>query len=281
MNKRATDGGFFVVSTLLKRQSPPEWLMLGSFAVYCFVFPWAMLLLVFDWMPFGMEWMSSLLLAMLGLAAAGWLWANYGRTGLVASASIFALGLALEYVGVMTGFPFGAYKYTGVLVPDLPGGVPLAIGFAWLLIIVGSLYTARWVFSPRATLKGTIILSLMGAALAVGLDLLLEPVAYHVKNYWVWLAGGAAYYGIPASNFLAWLACAFAMNLFVAAMLGFGKKLEWAWLPVALFTMNVLLFGVVDVAHGYWIPGVVGLVAVTLIWSARNAKRNRPLTPNP
>jgi uncharacterized membrane protein len=250
---------------LPKHLHPAEWLMLASFGVYCFVFPWAVLLLSFNWMPLGMEWMSSLLLAALGLASACWLWANYGRAGLLVSAAIFALGLGLEYLGVSTGFPFGAYSYTGVLIPDLPGGVPLAIGFAWLLIIMASLYTARWVFSSVGIVPRIFPLSIAGAILAVGLDMLLEPVASHVKDYWAWQANGPLYYGIPASNFLAWLVAATLMNLIVAALPGFNKTVEWAWLPVALFGMNVVLFGVVDVAHGYWIAGVVGLVMAGLI----------------
>ena len=48
------------------------WAVLLPLAVFCFVYPFALLLLSFDWMPFGMEWMSSLLLVMLGLAAGGW-----------------------------------------------------------------------------------------------------------------------------------------------------------------------------------------------------------------
>ncbi|MEO8288086.1 MAG: carotenoid biosynthesis protein [Chloroflexota bacterium] len=248
--------------------------MLGSFGIYCFVFPWAMLLLSFDWMPFGMEWMSSLLLAMLGLSAAGWLWSNYSRAGLFVGACIFVLGVALEYAGVLTGFPFGPYRYTGVLIPELPGGVPFAIGFAWLLVIVGGLFTARWLL-PTSGRHATsaLLLSLLGAALAVGLDLLLEPVASHIKSYWTWLAGDGDYYGIPWSNFGAWFVAALAMNLIVAALLGLDKPLRWKWLPVALLGMNVVLFGVVNVAHGYFIAGAIGLAMLGLLlagWIRQN-----------
>src|SRR4051794_20122739 len=118
------------------------WAVLLPFGVFCFVYPFAMLLLSFDWMPFGMEWMSSLLLAMLGLTALSWLWLNFGPAGAAVGALVFVLGVALEYVGVATGLPFGRYRYTGVLVPGLPGGVPLAIGFAWLFIVISGLFTA-------------------------------------------------------------------------------------------------------------------------------------------
>src|SRR3712207_2857368 len=127
--------------------SPAEWVMLGSFGVFCFVFPFATFLLSFDLMPWGMEWMSSLLLAMLGLACGAWMVVNFGRMGLLLSLTVLGLGVALEYVGVFTGVPFGEYRYKGVLVPELPGEVPLAIGFAWLLIVVGGLFTARWVLN--------------------------------------------------------------------------------------------------------------------------------------
>lgn len=281
-NKRATIGGSFVaLVTWWRTLKPAEWLMLCAFGVYCFVFPWAMLLMSFDWMPFGMEWMSSLLLAMLGLASAGWLWTNFGRIGLIVSAGIFTVGVALEYMGVLTSFPFGSYKYTGVLVPELPGGVPVAIGFAWLLIVVSGLFTAQsLLLSRRSPVVSRRLSVCIGALLAVGLDLLLEPVAYHIKNYWQWLANEGGYYGIPWSNFLAWFVAAFVMNLAVSAILKSSRPTFWAWMPVALFTMNVLLFGTVNIAHGYWLSGIIALILITAIALGRPATgRRRPKTP--
>jgi putative membrane protein len=169
--------------------TPSEWLMLVAFGVFCFVFPFATFLMSFDLMPWGMEWMSSLLLAMLGLACGAWMVVNFRHVGLLLSLLVLALGVALEYVGVFTGVPFGEYRYTGVLVPELPGGVPLAIGFAWLLVVVGGLFTARHLLNyVNARLLSVWPTILLGSVLAVGLDLLLEPVAYHVKGYWEWQA---------------------------------------------------------------------------------------------
>ena len=269
--------------TLLKTASklrPLEWATLSPFAVFCFVYPFALFLLSFDLMPFGMEWMSSLLLAMLGLTAASWLWLTYGAPGGALGALLFVLGLSLEYVGVITGVPFGRYSYTGVLVPGLPGGVPVAIGFAWLLIVVAGLFTARRLVKYRAlsteyrvhmqhsvlaTRYSLLATSFLGALLAVGLDMLLEPVAYHVKGYWVWLEDGPGYYGVPWSNFATWFVAAFVMNLVVSTTLP-RKEVLWGWVPVALYTMNVILFGVVNVAHGFWLPGVIGIALLSLLF---------------
>lgn len=241
------------------RLSGAEWAMLGAFGVFCFVFPFATFLMSFDLMPWGMEWMSSLLLAMLGLACGAWMVVNFRWVGLWLSLGVLVAGVALEYVGVITGVPFGEYRYTGVLVPELPGGVPIAIGFAWLLVVVGGLFAARWLLAhtnvrPRSPWPA----NLLGAALAVGLDLLLEPVAYHVKGYWEWQAPPSqGYYGVPWSNFAAWLVAALVMNWLVSRAIGSAKGLRWRWLPVWLYGMNVFMFGVVNVMHGFWVPGAI------------------------
>ena len=66
------------------------------------------------------------------------------------------------------------------------------------------------------------------------------------------------------------------MNLVVVATLGLTGRLKWAWMPVALFVINVALFAVVNVAHGYWIPGIVGLVLVGLVGVQARGQLGRP-----
>ena len=253
-----------------------ERVMLGSFGVFCFVFPFATFLMSFDLMTWGMEWMSSLLLAMLGLACGAWMAVNFGRVGLWLSLGVLASGVTLEYVGVTTGLPFGEYHYTGVLVPVLPGGVPLAIGFAWLLVVVGGLFSARWLLArisvgPHSPWGA----NLLGAGLAVCLDLLLEPVAYHVKGYWEWLAPPSeGYYGVPWSNFATWLVATLVMNWLVSRATRGVQRLRWRWLPVWLYGMNVFMFGVVNMMHGFWVPGVVMFLLLTVLGSTA-ARRHR------
>lgn len=263
-----------------RRMQPAELVMLAAFGVFCFIYPFATLLLSLDLMPFGMEWMSSLLLAVLGLTAWAWLWVNFGETGVALGAILFLSGIALEYLGVSTGLPFGSYRYTGVLVPELPGAVPLAIGFAWLFIVVSGLFTARRIVEAAFRtvpphLSPIWPALLLGASLAVGLDLLLEPVAYHVKRYWEWLGNVGGYYGVPWSNFAAWFIAALAMSSLTIALSTKLKSpnshsvLRWHWLPVALYGMNVAIFGIVNLAHGFWAAGVITLLLFLLIAGAR------------
>ncbi|HKP52988.1 MAG TPA: carotenoid biosynthesis protein [Chloroflexia bacterium] len=253
-----------------------EKVMLSAFGVYTFVYPFAIFLLSFDLMPFGMEWMSSMLLAMLGVTAAAWLWTNFGARGLVLGVAIFAAGLALEYIGVSTGLPFGPYSYTAVLAPLLPGGMPLAIGFAWVLIVVSGLFTARWSLRSAPAWVTCIV----GALLAVGLDFLLEPVTYHVKGYWLW-QGSEGYYGVPWTNFLAWLVAALLMNLIVGRILDLIMQVRWGWVPGALYVMNVIMFGIVNLTHRFWWSGLIGLVLLGGLWLMRRALSTHPAPSAP
>jgi uncharacterized membrane protein len=109
--------------------------------------------------------------------------------------TVILLSLAVETLGAMTGFPFGAYIYTDRFGPVL-GVVPLAIPLAWQVVLTNALFLVRDVAKhlPR-----------WGEALAAGLvatlyDAVLEPFATSVKGYWHWRDGA-----VPIQNYVAWL----------------------------------------------------------------------------
>jgi hypothetical protein len=51
----------------------------------------------------------------------------------------------------------------------------------------------------------------------------------------------------------------------MAALLKPEKRPRWEWLPIALFVMNVVLFGVVNLAHGYWLAGAEAVLLCGVI----------------
>ncbi|MDM4720004.1 carotenoid biosynthesis protein [Micromonospora sp. WMMA1363] len=132
-------------------------------------------------------------------------------------------GLAIEALGVATGFPFGSYDYSGQLGPKLVG-VPLVIPLAWTWMawpawLAAVRLTGGAGGGPTRTAGGA---SRVGAAArrialaALGLatwDLFLDPQMV-AEGHWVWrdatpaLPGLA---GIPASNYLGWLLFAVLM----------------------------------------------------------------------
>lgn len=121
-------------------------------------------------------------------------------------------GLAIEALGVATGFPFGSYDYSGELGPKLLG-VPLVIPLAWTWMawpawLAAVRLTSRAGSGPgsRADQHSLGRVALAAAGLAAW-DLFLDPQMV-AEGYWVWLNQTPALPGlpgIPVSNYLGWL----------------------------------------------------------------------------
>lgn len=247
-------------------------LLLLLCVIFCIAYPIGVTGVAFDvHPPFSLTWAGSALLflegSMLIIAAmlsAGW------RRGLLAGMVIIALSYVVETIGVNTGFPFGVYYYTGVLFPALPGGVPLAVMFAWVLIIFG---VYGWLTggqmggsqngSQRIGLRGAII----GALLATLLDLEIEPVATHLERYWLWLGpGNVNYYGVPIANFVAWFFVSCALLLLIDQIvarwhISFPRRQWEEYLPRVLYVLSLFMFGLVDLTHGYYGATLMGVLA--------------------
>ncbi len=239
--------------------------------VYLFCYPFAVVGIAFNvHANFSMAWAGSFLLFVEGALAVCWLGLLYGwlRGGLLAL--IIALGAASgETLGVLTGWPFGPYRYTAILLPQLPGGVPLPVIGAWLLVMVAAVATAR-ALAPRAP---RVVLIALATGLGVALDVILEPVAVHIVGYWRWLATGP-YYGIPTLNFVGWaVLCA----IFAATMLSFPisstdqATIVLTTAGVWLYLLTAMMFGVIALTHHLPLAALVGCVAVVglIAWLVR------------
>jgi hypothetical protein len=118
---------------------------------------------------------------------------------------IFCLSAALigygsEVSGVHTGFPFGNYWYGPVLGVQV-FEVPLMIGVNWLLLS----YMAGHFFHTK--IQNDILAALAAAALMVGIDFIIEPVAISL-DFWSW-EGNI----VPVQNYLGWLGVAFIIQI--------------------------------------------------------------------
>ncbi|HEY1017185.1 MAG TPA: carotenoid biosynthesis protein [Herpetosiphonaceae bacterium] len=232
-----------------------------AWASYLFLWFWSVPLLALDLVPPGGEAMASVMLILPG-ALAGWrLLERGGRPGRAAGwlviGAILVGSWAVEHLGVTSGWPFGRYRYEGVLLPTLVGVVPLAIPFAWLLVVPGALELARLLL-PRAPLP---VLGLLGATLAMLLDMVIEPVAVYVNGYWTWLDAGP-FYGIPTANFIAWwvVSALFCVLLLLYLRPAWRAEPQPALdLPAMLYLLNLALFTVVDLARGQPGAGLLGL----------------------
>ena len=113
-------------------------------------------------------------------------------------------GLLVEAVGVATGIPFGAYRYTETLGARLLG-VPVVIPMAWTMMGYPALIVGRRVSAHR--IAGPLV---AGAALA-SWDLFLDPQMVDA-GHWVWAGtNGPELMGIPVVNFIGWFVVATVM----------------------------------------------------------------------
>lgn len=126
-------------------------------------------------------------------------------------AAIILGGSALcEWVGALTGFPFGPYRYTDNFGWRLGGVLPFTIPLAWLIILLSG---RRLVLAirPEVTRVG---LASGTALVALVSDFILEPVAWKIRAYWIWYPGReAAPSGWPPpQNYASWFAVAFLLT---------------------------------------------------------------------
>lgn len=111
----------------------------------------------------------------------------------------------VEWAGVESGKIFGAYLYGTVLQPQI-GGVPVAIGFAWLTLLLSATALERQIpWAPAA--DQYFFRALRISILMVLFDFFMEPVAVKL-HYWKWEAGT-----IPMQNFIAWFVIGFFLAL--------------------------------------------------------------------
>ena len=151
------------------------------------------------------------LLVMQGLA--WWTYTGSGKAYARAAASLFLLGLSVEWLGVHTGLLFGNYTYGDVLGFRL-ASVPLLIGGNWFLVLAGSLSVAvhiqrrihdrfNGIGSERLMLMLNRSTPFTGALVATLFDRLMEPAAIKL-GFWTWADGH-----VPIYNYICWFGVSF------------------------------------------------------------------------
>ncbi len=149
------------------------------------------------WFDSLMRWLSGPMLIGFGIGVlfqAGkratplfWLWAVL----------VLLLSFLIENAGVHTGLPFGVYAYSHVLQPQWLG-VPLAIAFSWLMLLIGAARIAAWAGGSRS--RPLLVCAV--ALLLTLFDAVMEPAAVRL-GYWFWQGGT-----IPLQNYISWFAIA-------------------------------------------------------------------------
>ncbi len=120
--------------------------------------------------------------------------------------SLFVLfgGFCIELAGVKTGAIFGSYFYGEALQPAL-WEIPLAIGFAWLGMIISAAVISQRLLPARFSRRPILIAACI-ALLMVIFDMFMEPAAMKL-GYWTWHDGI-----VPWRNYVAWFVFGFILS---------------------------------------------------------------------
>lgn len=155
--------------------------------------------------------------------------------GLISFLSAGIFGAAAELIGVVLGFPFGKYRYTGLWFPSISLGIygfyPLLIPLAWLLIPGGwALFAStKWKFGPA------VLIAASGSALT---DLLMEPVLVYKLHYWTWISKGPLPGGAPYANALGWWICS---AIIAVILLQNRAKVQWTAILIPAIHLAMIL----------------------------------------
>jgi uncharacterized membrane protein len=150
------------------------------------------------------SWAIVLLGAALSVVHA---WLSRGaRTGVGVGVLVVVTAVALEAVGLATGFPYGRYRYGAGLGPALLG-VPFLVPLAWLMMAWPSRVLAeRLTGGVRRHRRGAARV-LVGAAVFAAWDVVLDPQMVQA-GYWTWTHPSPGLPGIgtvPLTNLAGWL----------------------------------------------------------------------------
>jgi bisanhydrobacterioruberin hydratase len=171
--------------------------------------------------------MTSLTLFITGTLVLYYSVRKSGITLLYWVAGTYAVTLALEIIGVHTGYVFGSYEYGDVLKPTLMG-VPLIIGYNWVFVVLGAAGIVQRYYPNRSPL----FFGLLTGSLTVVFDIFLEPVAIAL-GYWTW--SGVT---VPLQNYAAWFAVSFGASYVLKRM----RSQEYSSMAVHYFIAQGIFF---------------------------------------
>jgi putative membrane protein len=165
--------------------------------------------------------------------------------------TLYAYGI--EYVGVLTGFPYGNFEYGVELGPMLLETVPLGLPVFFFPLVVNAYLLCLLLLGRRANAA----LVRLPAVIAVVLlmDLVLDPGAVAL-TFWTYDPAGA-YYGVPWSNYAGWVLSATVAVVTLDAAFdraGLRERLTDCEFMLDDLVSFVVLWGLVNAYFGNWLP---------------------------
>ena len=204
-----------------------------------------------------------------------------GKLGVRRAALIFVLGftisLASELSGTGTGYPFGAYSYSGLLGYKIGGLVPFNIPTSWFFMLYASLAICGRTMRARDDGRTKLWWAVVAGLVLTAWDVSMDPAMVKTAH-WMWHIRPAAeqtllqrifvsdvFYGMPLSNWLGWLLTG---TVVARVMLAVVPPTAWQRLvapsrfPLVLYAVNGVLPITICARYGMWWAVLFGTLAM-------------------
>ena len=190
------------------------------------------------------------------------------RRTAVAIGVLAAYAYGIEYVGITTAWPYGAFHY-GVALGPMLGGIPLGLPIFFIPLVMNAYLLWVVLLGDRVDDRRVRVATIFATVMAM--DLVLDPGAVGL-GFWTYAAGGP-YYDVPVSNFMGWL-----LSAAVAIVLldwGFDHRRLAVRLRACPFILDdlvsfVILWGGINLYFGHVVPVVIAVgLTVALVRAER------------
>jgi putative membrane protein len=237
----------------------------GALALILVLFPFSLFFLVGGFLPDRFSWASSIVISLNAIATFS-SEIRFTESRVVIRETLFLclLVFVIESFGVHTGLPFGRYSYTGALGPNILG-VPVVIPFAWYSTVVNSRRLISGLF-PRISTGRVFASIVLAGILTLALDIVLEPTAGFIKEYWIWHDGV-----VPMSNYASWFLLSSLVIYWMTrkANQGESENPERLFNAIIVLGTQWVLFALTDIVNGYFLPVAVSALLVAAIANIR------------
>jgi uncharacterized membrane protein len=170
--------------------------------------------------------------------------------------AVYLVSLLSELIGTTYGIPFGAYAYTALLGTKWFDRVPLLIPLSWF-----TMSWACWVIARQRSRGLRAVL--LGAALLLAWDLLLDPAMSKVTSYWVWAERGT-YYDMPLMNLVGWGVTGLVLFIILSKIVPNPRgRLSFS---LSVYLVNFSLPLGFCILNGYWLAAFAAPAAIAVVW---------------
>ena len=180
------------------------------------------------------------------------------RLGVAGLGLLTSYTYLIEYVGVTTDWPYGAFEY-GISLGPMVDGVPAALPVFFIPLVLNAYLLCLLLLGDRARSRLARLAVVIPAV--VTMDLVLDPAAVSL-GFWAYDAGGL-FYHVPLSNFGGWvLSATVAVGVLDVALdqSGLFDRLQRCAFMLDDMVSFVILWGAINAWFGNWLPVAVAVV---------------------